>query len=339
MGLLKERSYYKPFKYHWAYEAFKVQSQLHWLPTEVPLHEDVADWKHKLNDSERHLLTNIFRFFTQADIDVASGYIEKFMPHFKAPELRMMMSTFASMEAIHIDAYSLLIETIGMPESTYKEFQEFVEMKEKHDYLWKFDSFLPDLRESSSFEQNIEDLGIESLALDLAKFSAFSEGLQLFSSFVILLNFSRFGKMKQMGKIITWSVRDESLHVESMIKVFKTLIDENEWLWVDNFKKVLYDTCRDMVELEDKFISLAFSHGPIEGLTEEEVKLYIRYIADRRLLQLGLKPNYGVSKNPLPWLDWMLNGSEHQNFFEGRATDYSKGALKGEWSNVWENHQ
>lgn len=340
MSLLKPRNYFKPFEFEWAYDAYKAQSLMHWVPSEIPLHEDVSDWKHKLNDSERHLLTNIFRFFTQADIDVASGYINKFMPAFKAPEMNMMMTTFASMEAIHIDAYSMLIETIGMPDSTYQEFQEYEEMKEKHDYMWNSSLDM-------SYHTNIFKIGARSvedyadkmetakLALDLAKFSAFSEGLQLFSSFIILLNFARFGKMKQMGTVIKWSVRDESLHVESMIRVFKTLIDENPWLWVDNFKKVIYDTCREMVELEDKFVSLAFSHGPVEGLTEEEVRLYIRYIADRRLLQLGLKPNYGVSKNPLPWVDWMLNGSEHQNFFEGRATDYSKGNLKGNWEDIW----
>lgn len=334
MGLLDERGYFKPFDYVWAYEAFKDQNSMHWLPSEIPLHEDVSDWKHTLTDAERSLLTNIFRFFTQGDIDVGSAYLDRYLPHFKKPELRMMMSTFAAMEQIHVDAYSLLVETLDMPETIYKEFMDFKEMAEKHEYLWNSQEVPVSVYKNSKMSLE-ESKKIATLALDLAKFSGFTEGLQLFSSFIILMNFPRFGKMKQMGKVVTFSVRDETLHVENMCKLFEELINEHPWLWVDEFKKILYDTCRDMVRLEDDFIDLAFSKGGVEGLTSDEVKQYIRYIADRRLLQLGLKPNFGVKENPLEWVDWMLNGSEHQNFFEGRASDYSKGALTGDWSAVF----
>jgi len=168
------------------------------------------------------------------------------------------------------------------------------------------------------------------LARELAVFSAFGEGLQLFASFIMLLNFQRFGKMKGMCQIVTWSIRDESHHVENMIKLFHSLIDENKHIWNDDFKKTLYDICRDMVMLEDKFIDLAFEQGGVEGLEPDQVKQYIRHIADRRLLQLGLKPNFAVKDNPLPWLDWILNGVEHTNFFENRATEYAKGSMTGD---------
>ena len=138
-----------------------------------------------------------------------------------------------------------------------------------------------------------------------------------------------------MCQIITWSIRDESLHVEGMTKIFRTFIEENIDIWTDDFKKEIYDISREMVELEDKFIDLAFEMGEIEGLTSKEVKQYIRYICDRRLLQLGLKPNYGVKDNPLEWFDWILNGVEHSNFFETRSTEYNKGTLKGSWEDVW----
>ena len=185
----------------------------------------------------------------------------------------------------------------------------------KHDYLFKD-----------------KGKGVEGLARELAVFSAFGEGLQLFASFIMLLNFQRYGKMKGMCQIVTWSIRDESHHVENMIKLFHALIDENRKVWNDNFKKTLYQICRDMVDLEDKFIDLAFEMGWVQGLEPKQVKQYIRHIADRRLLQLGLKPNFKVKDNPLPWLDWVLNGVEHTNFFENRATEYTKGNLTG---NLW----
>lgn len=319
MPLFESRTAYKPFDYPWAYEAFVKSEQMHWLAREVPLNADVMDWKSKLTDQEKHLLTQIFRFFTQADIDVASGYIDKYLPTFKPIELRMMMASFAAREAVHVQAYSTLIDEVGIPESEYAAFMEIQEMSEKHEYFFT-------KRE-----------GIAGLAQDIAIFSAFGEGLQLFSSFVILLNFSRFGKMRGMSQIVAWSIRDESLHVESMLKVFHELLNENPQLWTDDFKRTLYQTARDMVAIEDRFIDLAYREagGVVEGLTADEVKHYIRYIADRRLNQLGLKANYGVEENPLPWVDVIVNGKEHTNFFENKATDYSKAALTGDWDTAF----
>jgi ribonucleoside-diphosphate reductase beta chain len=285
---------------------------MHWFPEDVPLHNDVKDWQ-ELNDSEKNLLTQIFRLFTQSDVDVGSGYIDKYMRIFKKPEARMMMASFANMESIHQHAYSLLLDTVGMPEVEYKAFAEYEAMADKHEYINKIKVTAKDK---------------ESIAKALAVYSGFTEGLQLFSSFAILLNFPRFGKMKGMGQIITYSIRDESLHVEAMTKLFREFIKENINLWTDDLKKQIYQACRDMVELEDQFLNLVFKQGNIEGLTQDDMNKYIRYIADRRLLQLGLKPNYKVSKNPLTWLDDVL-GVEHQNFFEGRATSYMKAGLRG----------
>ena len=315
MTLTKHRDYYKPFDYPWAFEAYEDQQNMHWLPSEVPLHEDIADWKKNLSDAEKNLLTQIFRFFTQGDIDIARGYYDLYIPMFKPPEIRMMLGSFAAMEAVHTHAYSLLLDTVGMLETEYKAFQEYEEMSEKHSYLF----------EKRSDFKNWK----EKLLLEMAIFSAFGEGLQLFSSFAILMNFPRHNKMKGMGQIVTWSIKDETLHVEGMIKLFHAFLDENKKVWTDDFKKLIYQACRDMVQLEDKFIDLAFEMGPIEGLTKEELKKYIRYIADRRLLQLGLKPNYRVKENPLPWLEEMLGAVEHANFFEQRATEYSRGGLQG----------
>lgn len=325
MSLFDKREFYKPFQYPWAFDAYLTQQKVHWLPEEVPLADDVKDWNKKLTKEEKNLLTQIFRFFTQADLDIASGYLDKYIPVFKPPEIRMMLSAFAAMEAVHIHAYSLLLDTVGMPESEYQAFAEYSEMAEKHDYLDTVDP----TSDGVVFRREI--------AKTLAVYSAFGEGMQLFSSFAILLNFARYNKMKGMCQIVTWSIRDESLHVESMIQLFHAFIDENKKIWKNDLKAEIYQAAVDMVDLEDKFIELAFKQGGIEGLEKEEVKQYIRYIADRRLLQLGLKPKFKVKENPLTWLDWILNGVEHTNFFENRATEYSKGALTGSWKEVWED--
>jgi ribonucleoside-diphosphate reductase beta chain len=166
-------------------------------------------------------------------------------------------------------------------------------------------------------------------------FSAFTEGLQLFASFAILLNFPRYNKMKGMGQIVTWSVRDETLHCNSMIRLFNEFVKENPEIWNEKLKKEIYEACRIIVSHEDAFIDLAFEMGSLEGLTAEETKKYIRWIANRRLNQLGLETIYKVEKNPLTWLDTMLNAVEHMNFFEGRATEYSKASTKGSWGEAF----
>jgi ribonucleoside-diphosphate reductase beta chain len=151
----------------------------------------------------------------------------------------------------------------------------------------------------------------------------------------MLLNFPRHGKMKGMGQIVTWSIVDETMHAESMIKLFRTYVEENRELWNDELKGQIYTIAEKMVELEDKFIDLSFEMGEMQDLTSADVKKYIRYICDRRLISLGLKGIFKVKKNPLPWVEEMINAPTHTNFFENRATDYAKGALSGKWDDVW----
>ena len=320
LNLMAERNTFKPFNYPWAYDAWLKHEQSHWLHTEVPMAEDVKDWKKKLTEEEKKFLTHIFRFFTQGDIDVAGGYVKNYLPYFPQPEVRMMLLGFAAREALHVAAYSHLIETLGLPETTYNEFLAYAEMKEKHDYVLDISS---------------KNGTKESTATHIAVFSAFTEGMQLFSSFIMLLNFPRHGKMKGMGQIVTWSIVDETQHTESMIKLFKEYIRENPEIWNDELKSKLYTIAERMVELEDKFIDLAFSMGDMADLNASDVKQYIRYIADRRLIALGLKGIMKVKKNPLPWVEEMINAPIHGNFFENRVTDYAKGATTGSWDDVW----
>ena len=319
-NLTETRNSFKPFNYPWAYDAWLKHEQSHWLHTEVPMAEDVKDWKKKLSASEKEFLTNIFRFFTQGDIDVAGGYVKNYLPYFPQPEVRMMLMGFAAREALHIAAYSHLIETLGLPDTTYNQFMEYQEMKDKHDYV---------------LDISAQNTTKENTATHIAVFSAFTEGMQLFSSFVMLLNFPRTGKMKGMGQIVTWSIVDETMHAENMMKLFKTYIQENNEIWNDGLKSRIYAIAEKMVELEDRFIDLAFSSGEMEGLTADELKKYIRYIADRRLIGLGMKGIFKVKRNPLPWVEEMINAPTHTNFFENRSTDYAKAAHTGTWDEVW----
>ena len=319
MSLLDANPVYKPFAYPWCYDAWLIQQQVHWLPEEVPLADDVKDWHHKLSESEQHLMTQIFRFFTQSDIEVNNCYMKHYSQVFKPTEVQMMLSAFSNMETVHIAAYSHLLDTLGIPEAEYQAFLKYKAMKDKYDYMqqWGVGSR-------------------EDIAKTLAVFGAFTEGLQLFASFAILMNFPRFNKMKGMGQIVTWSVRDESLHTNSIIRLFKTFISENEDIWTEELQQDLYVAASTIVDHEDAFIDLAFEMGGVEGLEAEDVKKYIRYIADRRLGQLGLNPIYHTGSNPLPWMDDMLNGVEHANFFENRATEYSRAATRGSWEEAFE---
>jgi ribonucleoside-diphosphate reductase beta chain len=317
MPLLSASKSYKPFEYPWAFEFWKRQQQIHWMPEEVPLGEDCRDWARKLSDHERNLLTQIFRFFTQADVEVQDCYHEKYGRVFKPTEVKMMLASFSNMETIHIAAYSHLLDTIGMPESEYSAFLQYKEMADKHSYMQRF--------------------GVDNdadIARTLAMFGGFTEGLQLFASFAMLMNFPRFNKMKGMGQIVSWSVRDESLHCEGIIKLFHAFTAETGCL-TQAVKDDIADSCQTVVRLEDAFIDLAFEMGPVEGMTALDVKRYIRYIADWRLQQLGMKPIYLIGDHPLPWLTAILNGVEHANFFETRATEYSKAATQGDWESTW----
>src|ERR1700709_425092 len=159
MSLTEARKQYKPFEYPWAFEFWKRQQQIHWMPEEVPLGEDCRDWAQKLSDHERNLLTQIFRSFPQADVEVQDCSPEKSARIFKPTEIKMMLAAFSNMETVHIAAYSHLLDTIGMPESEYGIFLPYKERKDKHDYLQQF--------------------GVDSdqdIARTLAMFGGFTEG-------------------------------------------------------------------------------------------------------------------------------------------------------------------
>lgn len=323
--LLDKRHTYKPFKYPFAYEAWEQHERMHWMGSEVPMAEDVHDWKNSITTQQREFLTQLFRFFTTADVCVASAYNTKFLPLFSGnPEVAMMMDSIAAREAVHVQAYALLIDTVGMPEAEYSSFLEYKAMKDKYDFL-----------------ENVDTSNHFNMAKSIAIYSGFTEGVQLYSSFAMLIHFERMGVMKGMANIIRWSLRDEGLHADNMLKLYNIFKQEYiDPVEVPMLESQILSVADTMVDLEDKFIDLAFgvlSEDDLnkflpEGedrLCRDKLKQYTRHMTDYRLKQMGIKPIYGIDKTPLPWLDRLLLAPEHTNFFEARPTEYSKGGLKG----------
>ena len=304
MTILEPRLAYRPFRYPWAYENFHKQSrELFWRPDTISFADDIQDYKN-LPAIEQEFMRKVFTFFVQADADISAQYVDRYLPVFPQPEVRMMLLSFASMESTHIDAYSKLIESLGLGD--YDGFLKYPEMREKHEYL-------------------TGGYGGEeaySIMWDIAVGSAFGEGLQLFGTFAMLLSYPQRGLFKGMRDVVAWSLRDETLHVKGMIQLFETLRREYPSVWTDEFKRSIYQACRDMVELEDRFVSLVYdSDMELPNLPKADIHEYIRYLADHRLGQLGLKPNYYVKSNPIPWLD-MYTLSLREDLFNNTGTAY-----------------
>ena len=313
MSLLESNTTYKPFKYPWAVTYATEHERIHWIEDELELQTDINHWKSdKLTANEKNHITQILRLFTQSDVAVGTNYLEYYIPKFKNNEIRAMLTAFASREFIHQRAYALLNDTLGLPEEEFTAFLEYSEMADKVEFM--------------------SDIDVHShagTALAIAR-SVLNEGVSLFSAFAMLLNYQRQGKMPGMCTVVEWSVRDESQHAEGMAKLFRAFTEEHPRIVNDEFKRDIFDMFRMSVRLEDKVIDLAYELGDLEGLSATDVKQYIRYLADRRLIQLGLKPNWKVKDNPLPWMEELLGGSSLSNFFEKRVTDYNAQGLEGE---------
>ena len=239
-SLLKFSETYKPFHYPWAVDLAKKHEEIHWIEDEAELSEDVQDWKTKLSAAEKEFITHVLRLFTQSDVQVGENYHELLIPKFKNNEVRNMLSSFAAREAVHQRAYALLNDTLGLPDEDFHKFLDYKAMADKIDFMK---------------EGNVTSH--TGLALALAQ-SVFNEGMSVFASFVMLLNFQRFGKMKGMATIVEWSIRDETIHVQGNAKLFRTFCEEHPRVVNDELKSKIYKMARNAVKLEDKFIDLAF---------------------------------------------------------------------------------
>lgn len=320
--LYKDTVAFRPFHYSWCVETTKKHENAHWVEEEAKLQDDVRQWSTgELTKQEKNLVTNILRLFTQMDVAVGENYLQ-LLGRFKNNEVRCMLLSFATREGIHQRAYALLNDTLGLPEEEYNSFMEYKEMSDKWEYV--------------TTQNEDANRSFKDDALHLARM-VFTEGVSLFASFAMLLNFQRFGKLKGTCEITEWSLRDESIHVEGNARLFRVLCDEHPRIVTEEFKKAIYDIARDIVRLEDRFIDLAFEMGEVEGLSADVVKKYVRFIADRRLIQLGLKGNWKIKILPeeIEWMSWVTAGPMHANFFESVVTDYSVVGLKGDGSEFY----
>jgi ribonucleoside-diphosphate reductase beta chain len=315
--ITEPRNFYKPFEYQTAFDFYKDQHRAHWLADEVPLSSDLNDWKLKLNESEKNLIGNILKSFAQTEVHVNDYWSTKVSLWFPKPEVQAMARVFADFESIHAEAYARLNEELGLDD---------------------FAAFLEDEEAKAKIDRLVETPGetLHEKALSLAIFSAFTEGVNLFSSFAVLMSFQLRNLMKGTGQIVEWSVRDESLHSKAGCWIFRTLVSENPELDNSEMMKGIYEACETSVNLEFNFIDKAFEMGDIEGLSKEQLKNFIKARANEKLNELGYSPLYNdVEPNMLRQMEWfnhLTSGKTHQDFFANRVTDYSKSTA--DWSDL-----
>jgi ribonucleoside-diphosphate reductase beta chain len=315
--ITEPRHFYKPFEYQQAFDFFKDQHRSHWLADEVPLASDLNDWKLKLTESEKNLIGNILKSFAQTEVHVNDYWSTKVSVWFPKPEIQAMARVFADFESIHAEAYARLNEELGLDD---------------------FQAFMEDETSKNKIDRLIEVPGetLEEKAISLAIFSAFTEGVNLFSSFAILMSFQLRNLMKGTGQVVEWSVRDESLHSKAGCWLFTTLLEEYPELNTPKLRNQITEACDLSVQLEYDFIDKAFEMGDIEGLNKEQLKAFIKARANEKMIELGYSNLYNdVDPNLLKQMEWfghLTSGKTHQDFFAGRVTNYAKSA--GDWSDL-----
>lgn len=318
-SIFGKRLPYKPMPYQWAHDYFIAHEQAHWTRKELQLTQDRRDFEN-MTQHQRDVITRIMQFFTQGDIDVGEGYIEKIAPIFKQIELRMMIGSIIAREAVHTDAYALLNETLNLPDEEYSRFIEIAAMRKKHEYAATFNP--QDLASKSHW--SYDDIR-QILKTIIA--GGFTEGVQLFSSFAILLSLTLQGvaMVPGMGTVVDWSMRDETMHVYFMSALFKQIIREYPRAMTDELVADIARIAMEMAEIEYEFLDYVFGDQDLQNLTKDEMKQYVRHMTDRRLVGFGFEPIYGDA-NPIPWVD-DTTAASITNYFELRATEYTKGAI------------
>ena len=316
-NLLHERIIYKPFEYPQVYEYWLNQQQAHWLHTEVPMMSDLNDWKQNLSETEKNIIGSILKGFAQTETivnDYWSGLVTKW---FRKPEVIMMATTFGAFETIHAEAYSLLNETLGL--------ENFAEFLEDESTMAKIENLMA-VRDSFEGEKNLHEI-----AKSLAIFSAFTEGVNLFSSFAILLSFKLRNKLKGVGQIVEWSIRDESMHSEAGCWLFRTLLSENPHLKTKELEAAINEAALLSLKLELDFIDKVYELGDLEGCSKYDLQNFIKNRVNTKLGDLGYNPiitNIDVTAvERMKWFDALSAGKQHTDFFANRVTNYSKGHM------------
>ena len=322
MGLFDKRLEYKPFEYPDYYtEGWLKQAQAFWLHTEISMSGDLKDWNEKLNKKEKNLVGNILLGFAQTECAVSDYWTQKVVSWFPKHEIQQMAMMFGSQETIHAVAYSYLNETLGLED--YKAF----------------------LHEPATAERFNNLVGYEGnshtgIAKSLAVFSAFAEGVSLYSAFAVLYSFQMRNLLKGIGQQMKWSVRDESLHSKMGCKLFRDMCRENTQL-LHLCKEDIIKAADTMIDLENAYINKMFEMGDIEGIKAVDLKHFIKKRANEKLVELGyldLKDHFPYDKKAASNLDWfyhLTGGHTHTDFFAIRSTDYSKAGEGEDYENIW----
>lgn len=324
MSVFEESKAYRPFLYPWAVEAAKLHTiGMFWDVHQVELQDDLRQYNSKdglatpnvSHEVNKRKIDLILPLFTEMDKTVASGY-KKVLPYFKNNEISNMLLTFAAREVTHQRAYALAGETYGLMDADWSSFHDYAEMREKLDVMAE------DLTKSH-YRDELNGLIILCQVL-------LGEGIGLFAAFANLLNFKRFGLQIGFNDINQWSLADEQEHVINNIRTAK----EGRKKLTEVEREILKEAVLTLVEAykqaEYKFISLLNKEGPAEDMTEQQQVEYIDFLCEFREYQLGYRTAEEVRKNPLPWMDWLLTGEKHDNFFEKRVTSYNHMGLVGE---------
>ena len=323
--ITQERIVYKPFEYPEAHDYWMKQQQAHWLHTEVPMAQDVSDWKGNMKDHEKNVVGQILKGFAQTETIVNDYWSTLVTKWFRKPEVIMMGTTLGSSETIHAEAYSLLNEQLGL--------DNFAEFLEDETTAAKIEALM-EVRDNHDGTPNWHER-----AKSLAIFSAFTEGVNLFSSFAVLLSFKMRNLLKGVGQIVEWSVRDESLHSEAGCWLFRTLMKENPKFKTKKLVKEIEEAAQLALQLEFDFIDKVFEMGDLENLGKDELKNFIRHRVNTKMADLGLEPIIPASEidkgalKTMKWFDAVIAGKQHTDFFANRVTNYSKGHL--DWSNAF----
>ena len=322
-SLLQERIVYKPFEYQQASDYWLKQQQAHWLHTEVPMMSDINDWKQNLTESEKNIIGTILKGFAQTETVVNDYWSTLVTKWFRKPEVIKMAVTFCAFETIHAEAYSLLNEELGLD-----NFSEFLEDEAT---MAKIEA-LNEVRDSHDGTPNWHER-----AKSLAIFSAFTEGVNLFSSFAVLLSFKLDNKLKGVGQIVEWSIRDESLHSEAGCWLFRTLVNENPELKTPEIEAAINEAALLSLQLELDFIKKCYELGDLEGCSQYDLENFIKNRINTKLGDLGYKGIIGnidlTAVERMKWFDALSAGKQHTDFFANRVTNYSKGHL--DWSNAF----
>jgi ribonucleoside-diphosphate reductase beta chain len=322
MGLFDERIPYKPFEYPEYYtEGWLKQAQAFWLHTEIPMSGDVKDWNEKLTDSEKNLVGNILLGFAQTECAVSDYWTQKVVGWFPKHEIQQMAMMFGSQETIHAVAYSYLNETLG---------------------LENFEAFLQDEATMERFDNLVSYEGTDKIGIakSLAIFSAFAEGVSLYSAFAVLYSFQLRNLLKGIGQQMKWSVRDESLHSKMGCQLFRHMCQEDPKL-LEDCKKDVIDAAEAMLKAEEKYIDKMFEQGDIENLKANDLKQFIRKRLNEKINELGytdLRKHFEYDDKGAGRLDWfyhLTGGHTHTDFFAVRPTDYSKANEGEDFEDIW----